>query len=89
MALTSKKLETKIKKWGNSLAVRLPVEVISALDLADGSGVRINIDENSKKVTLTKELNPIKSLADLVSKINPHNMHAESDWGRPEGKEVW
>ena len=32
----------KVAKWGNSLAVRLPVAVVEALELKEGDSVEIN-----------------------------------------------
>jgi antitoxin MazE len=33
----------QVSKWGNSLAVRLPVAVVKALDLKDGDEIEITI----------------------------------------------
>ena len=33
----------KVSKWGNSLAVRLPAEVVEALDLKEGDQIEIRI----------------------------------------------
>jgi antitoxin component of MazEF toxin-antitoxin module len=30
-----------------------------------------------------------QSLKDLIRGISPENVHSETDWGRPEGKELW
>ena len=38
-------MSTKIQKWGNSLAVRVPKRVINALNLRLGSAVVIEADE--------------------------------------------
>jgi len=35
----------QIAKWGNSLAVRLPAAVVSALNLREGDDVEITIDD--------------------------------------------
>lgn len=35
----------KIAKWGNSLAVRLPVAVVEALQLKEGDEIEIRADE--------------------------------------------
>jgi len=36
----------KVAKWGNSLAVRLPMAVVAALDLKAGDPIEIHIAEN-------------------------------------------
>ena len=35
----------KVARWGNSLAVRLPVAVVEALQLKDGDEIEIRADE--------------------------------------------
>ncbi len=33
----------RVAKWGNSLAVRLPVSVVDALDLKDGDDIELQV----------------------------------------------
>lgn len=35
----------KVAKWGNSLAVRLPMAVVEALELQDGDEIEIRVDD--------------------------------------------
>jgi antitoxin MazE len=35
----------QVAKWGNSLAVRLPVNVVEALELREGDNIEIVIDD--------------------------------------------
>jgi antitoxin MazE len=37
------KPDMRVAKWGNSLAVRLPVEVVEALELKEGSEISIHV----------------------------------------------
>ena len=39
-------MTTKVQKWGNSLAVRLPKEMIRRLALKEGSGVVVRHDRD-------------------------------------------
>ena len=34
----------KVAKWGNSLAVRLPADVVEALQLQDGDDIEIHVE---------------------------------------------
>ena len=34
----------RVSKWGNSLAVRLPIEVVRALGLEDGDEVELHVE---------------------------------------------
>ena len=80
-------METTIQKWGNSLAVRLPKEVTRKLALRPGSRVRVY--EEKREVIITPAREQGKSLKKLIAGITPENLHAETDWGKPRGREVW
>ena len=36
-------MKTRIQKWGNSLAIRLPAQVVEALDLKEGDEIDIRV----------------------------------------------
>lgn len=78
---------SSIKKWGNSLAIRIPSSVIQDLELSENSAVQIT----SNGVVATIQPKKLKevNLDELVAAITPDNIHKEVDWGRPVGKEVW
>lgn len=80
-------MKTKIQKWGNSLAIRIPKTFAIETHLQSGSTVDISIQNNSLV------LKPIKAgeytLKDLVARINKRNLHREIDTGIPIGKEIW
>jgi antitoxin MazE len=78
-------MEAVVKKWGNSLGIRLPNLVARQLSLKDGS--YINIEDKGKKILIT----PIKKnrLSEMLSKINEQNLHEEIETGGPVGKEIW
>ena len=78
-------MEAVIKKWGNSLGIRIPTHIARGLSLKDGSFVDIN---NKGKEIIIK---PIKSnkLSDMLDKINEHNLHEEINTKGPIGNEVW
>ena len=78
-------MEAVVKKWGNSLGIRIPNHIVRGFSLKDGSHVDIN-DEGQKIVV--KPTNKI-SLSEMLSKINKHNIHEEIDTGGPVGKEIW
>ena len=81
------KTNSSVKKWGNSLAVRIPSSVIKDLGLSENSSVQIV----SNGVIATIQPNKRKkiSLDELVAAITPDNVHGEVNWGSPVGKEVW
>ena len=71
-------MTTKIKRWGNSYAVRISKEKVRELGLRDGSQVEIKIRPAHKKY----------SLDELISQIDPNNMPELVDWGPDVGKEI-
>jgi antitoxin MazE len=79
--------DSRLAKWGNSLAVRIPLAIAKQAGLAEGSPVRLALDRKGGIV-----LRPARrryELSDLVAQITPRNRHGETDWGRPRGGESW
>lgn len=80
-------MTTKIKKWGNSLALRIPKNITSDFNLKEGSQVKIGLD---KKGIILKPLKSKKlKLVDLVNKITPANKHKDFFKDKRAGKEIW
>lgn len=83
-------MTTKIQKWGNSLAMRLPKKLADSFNLKAGS--QIVFITNSDGFTIRPEIKvkiPKYTLEDLVAGITSKNRHKEFDWGKPMGKEIW
>ncbi|MBN2544077.1 AbrB/MazE/SpoVT family DNA-binding domain-containing protein [bacterium] len=80
-------MDTKIKKWGNSLAVRIPNAFVKESNLHDGSEVDMKL-ENGKLIIFPKKQNEFV-LKDLLKKINKGNIHGEINTGEPVGVERW
>ncbi|MES2088156.1 MAG: AbrB/MazE/SpoVT family DNA-binding domain-containing protein [Patescibacteria group bacterium] len=80
-------MTTKIQKWGNSLAVRLPKEAAENAGLKQGSVV--SIVSNDDLISIKPLSKPKETLSQLVRKISAKNRHEEIDWGKMKGKEVW
>jgi len=79
--------ESAISKWGNSLAVRIPLAIAKQAGLVEGDCVTLALDRNGGIV-----LRPTRrkyKLSDLVAGITPRNRHRETDWGQPRGEETW
>jgi len=78
-------MEAVIKKWGNSLGIRIPSVMAKDLSLRDGSHVEIK-DEEHRIVIIPSHK---ENLKDLLSKVNKSNLHNEIDTGSPVGNEIW
>ncbi len=81
------KTTTKVKKWGNSLGIRIPSAVAKDLGLSDNSSVQLI--SNGSSATIKPLTYKGKTLEELLEGITPENIHGEVDWGEPVGKEVW
>jgi antitoxin MazE len=81
-------METTIKKWGNSLGVRLPRSIIKHHALEEGA--RVILDEHKHGIIIRKlpEDDDV-DLDFLVRRITKKNRHEEIDWGPPVGREIW
>ena len=81
-------METKLKKWGNSLGLRIPHVFVKELSLKNSSRVKMYIEENKLIIEPADEEHEYK-LEDLLYQINEDNLHKEYNSGKPEGKEKW
>ena len=80
-------MKTKIARWGNSLAVRLPKDAAASLGLKNGSPVELRTEGGELVVTPRRVKDP--ELEKLIAAITPKNRHPKTDWGKPAGREVW
>jgi len=79
-------MTTKIQKWGNSLAIRIPKSFAETTQIKEGSEIKLSLEQD--KIIVTKKEKPKYTLKDLVSKINARNIHKEISFGSPKGKEL-
>lgn len=77
----------KILRWGNSLAVRLPMAFAKSARLAEGNRVKMTVKDRKIVIEPAREREP--RLAQLVKDITPNNRHQEIATGGPVGNEVW
>jgi antitoxin MazE len=80
-------MRTKIKKWGNSLALRIPKSFALNANLRQDELVDLSIDKERIIITLIGEKE--YSLDELLEGVSESNLHSEFDTGAPVGKEIW
>lgn len=78
---------TKIQKWGNSLALRIPKTFALDANLENDSTVEILLVDG--KIVVKPISAPQWTLDELLAGINKNNLHQEVDSGEPVGNEVW
>lgn len=81
-------MKTKIRKWGNSLAVRIPKSFAVQTKIEQDSIVDLSL-VNGEIVVKPPAEKPKYTLDELLADISEENIHRETDWGKPVGKEVW
>ena len=77
---------TKVQKWGNSLALRIPKAFALDAQLENDSFVEITIVEGQIIITLV--VAPSWTLEQLLAGINKDNIHHEIDTGFAVGNEA-
>lgn len=80
-------METRVQKWGNSLALRIPRALASQIGLESGSPVRLSL--RRKELVIVPVPRPRLTLDDLLAQVTEENLHAETDTGRAVGGEAW
>jgi len=78
---------TKVQKWGNSLALRIPKTYALEVRIENDSEVEISLVEG--KLVITPMVTFHEDLAHLLSGITEDNLHNECDTGDAAGKENW
>ena len=78
-------MQTMVKKWGNSLGIRIPNLIVRQLSLKDGSFVDINDNGNEIIVKPFQK----SGLSEMLAGINENNIHKEIETFGPVGKEIW
>jgi antitoxin MazE len=80
-------METKMTRWGNSLAVRVPKELARKAGLSDNQYVKLIAKSRGISIEPVREAK--ETLENLVDQITSDNSHTEVNWGKPQGKERW
>jgi antitoxin MazE len=80
-------MRTKIQKWGNSLALRIPKSFAEEAGVEVGSRVDLSVTDGQLVIR------PVRSqrfeLHALLAGVKEENLHAEISTGEPTGREAW
>lgn len=78
-------MTTKIQKWGNSLAIRLPKALFQSGKFAEGS--EVTLEEKGSEVVLKVVKRKYPTLKEIMKTIKPGDLQAY-DWGPDVGLEI-
>ena len=80
-------MHTKIQRWGNSLAVRIPKPVADQIGLGQGALVDLDVESGALRV---RPVAPAEYTLDgLLAGVTDENRHGETETGGPVGQEAW
>jgi len=81
----------EFRKWGNSLAVRIPKALADAVKVSDGKRAELKVENGT--LVLRPVVKPARkaryTLDELLSGMPPDNVPLEVDWGARRGNEAW
>ena len=78
---------TKVQKWGNSLALRIPKAFAVEAQLENDSFVEISFVKG--QIIITPVPTPSWTMDELLAGVTEDNLHHEVDTGFAVGTEVW
>jgi len=80
-------MNTRIQKWGNSLAVRIPGALVREAGLQPGYGVDVALENG--RIVIVPEARKRYSLQGLLRGVTARTRHAAVDTGAAVGREAW
>ncbi len=80
-------MQTKIQKWGNSLALRIPKSFAMNIGIKNDDFVNLEIKDGRLIISMVCEDEYF--LEDLLNGITKENLHSEISAGDPVGKEIF
>ena len=80
-------MKTKMQKWGNSLALRIPKSFATEVGLQEESEVDVSLKSGNLVVRPLEK--PGLTLKTLLVQITDKNKHGEADTGSAVGREAW
>lgn len=79
-------MQTVVKKWGNSLALRLPQTMAADLKLEEGAAVSMTLEDHALVVRPVRKRYRLQDLLDMT---RSEAKRGEADWGEAKGGEEW
>ncbi|MCD4739027.1 MAG: AbrB/MazE/SpoVT family DNA-binding domain-containing protein [Anaerolineae bacterium] len=80
-------MKTRVQKWGNSLALRIPKPFATEIGLRRNSSVEVSVVEG--RLIIVPVVEPALTLKHLLAQVNEDNLHGEIETGPAVGREAW
>ncbi len=78
-------MQSRVLKWGNSLAVRIPKPLADEMKVAENTSIELTMKEGALEI---KPAAVRYSLAELLSGVNSANTHDEWETEPAQGREL-
>lgn len=79
-------MKTRVQKWGNSLALRIPQSFATEVQLTEGAPVELSLVEG--KLLIQPIAQSSFTLDELLQRVTDENIHGEWDTGPAVGREA-
>ena len=79
-------MQVTMRKWGNSIGVRIPAGILTELNLS--AEKKVNVRAEAGRIIIEPIIDSQETLEQLLGEITPDNVHSEIDFGQPVGKEL-
>lgn len=80
-------MRLRVRKWGNSLALRIPAAFAREIGIESGAEVDLTL-EGGRLVITPSPVQPYV-LDELLDGITEQNRHDSVDTGSTQGREIW
>ena len=80
-------MEARLQKWGNSVGIRIPSNIMKSLILKINDVLELKTEEN--KIIITKTIRKTISLEERFKVYNGENLAKDFEWDEPQGREIW
>ena len=79
-------MRARIRKWGNSLAVRIPKAIAEDAGLSETTSVAMSVKNGEVRLVAVR---PRWDLRELLAHVSKRNVHDEISAEPGIGREVW
>ena len=80
-------MRTRVHKWGNSLALRIPKSFATEVGLGSESSIDLSVVNG--KLVIEPVPEPEVTLEQLLAQVTEDNLHDEVSTGPAMGNEAW
>lgn len=80
-------MKTRVQRWGNSLALRIPRAFATTLGISEESTLEMTIFDGKLVISIAEP--PELTLTELLAGVTDENLHGEISMGPAVGEEAW